>query len=69
MVRESDSDCEVRGPRFNSHSVIKFMLLEMIYLSYISFFSMTFDLELLRRSLSTVKYADERSRFQLILNN
>ena len=69
MVRESDFDCEVRGPRFNSHSVIKFMLLEMIYLSYISFYSMTFDLELLRRSLSTVKYADERSRFQLILNN
>ena len=73
MVRESDY--EVRGSRFNSHSVmknflLKFMLLEMIYISYISFYLMvTFDLELLRRSLSTVKYADERSLFQLILNN
>ena len=72
MVRESE--CEVRGPRFNSHSVmknylLKFMLLEKIYLSYISFYSMIFDLDLLRRSLSTVKYADERSMFQLILNN
>ena len=65
MVRESD--CEVRGPGFNSHSVT--MLLGKIYLSYISFYSMTFDLDLLRRSLSTVKYADERSMFQLILNN
>ena len=72
MVRESD--CDMRGPGFNSHSVmknflLKFMLLEKIYLSYISFYSMTFDLDLLRRSLSTVKYADERSMFQLILNN
>ena len=72
MVRESD--CEVKGSGFNSHSVmknfvLKFMLLEKIYLSYISFCSMTFDLDLLRRSLSTVKYADERSMFQLILNN
>ena len=65
MVRESD--CEVRGPGFNSHSVM--MLLEKISLSYISFYSMTFDLDLLRRSLSTVKHADERSMFQLILNN
>ena len=30
---------------------------------------MTFDLELLRRSVSTVKHADTRSMFQLILNN
>ena len=30
---------------------------------------MTFDLELLRRSVSTVKFADTRSIFQLILNN
>ena len=41
----------------------------MIYLPYISFYLMTFDLELLRRSVSTVKYADKRSIFQLILNN
>ena len=60
MVRESD--CEVRGPGFNSHFLLKFMK----RLSYISFYSMTFDLDLLRRSLSTVKYADERSMFQLI---
>ena len=40
------------------------MLLEMI-----SFYSMTFDLELLIRSVSTVKHADTRSMFQLILNN
>ena len=58
MVRESD--CDMRGPGFNSHSVmknflLKFMLLEKIYLSYISFYSMTFDLDLLRRSLSTIK--------------
>ena len=30
---------------------------------------MTFDLELLIRSVSTVKHADTRSMFQLILNN
>ena len=30
---------------------------------------MTVDLELLKRSVSTVKHADTRSMFQLILNN